>query len=380
MAKKLRIGMVGTGFMGRVHSNAYRHVGPIFRPAVLPVLQAVCARNPDQAAAFAHDWGYEHVQTDWRRLVERDDIDAVDICVPNHLHKDIAVAAARAGKAVLCEKPLALNTADAEFMCNAIETAAVANTVWFNYRRIPAVTLAQRMVAEGRLGRIYHYRASFLQDWTIAPELPQGGKALWRLDAEEAGSGVLGDLLAHCIDTALWINGPIHQVSGMTETFVKERTHTSTGMKQPVSIDDACTFMCRFGNGSLGVFESSRYARGHKASYVFEINGAESSLRWSLEDLHRLEYMSHADPADVRGWRSIHVSDHGGKHPYMDHWWVPGLQIGYEHSFIHHVADFLAALEQGTTCPPSFRDALATQRICDGVLVSAAEGRWQNVT
>lgn len=377
---KLRIGMVGTGFMGRVHSNAYRHVGPIFRPAISPVLQAVCARNADQANTFARDWGYEHVETDWRRLVERDDVDAVDICVPNHLHKDIAVAAARAGKAVLCEKPLALHTADAEAMCTAVEAAGVANTVWFNYRRIPAVTLAKQMVSQGRLGRIYHYRASFLQDWTIAEDLPQGGKALWRLDAKEAGSGVLGDLLAHCIDTALWINGPISQVSGMTETFVKERLHTGTGKKEPVGIDDACTFMCRFGNGSLGLFESSRYARGHKASYVFEINGAEGSLRWSLEDLHRLEYMSHGDAADVRGWRSIHVSDHGGKHPYMEHWWVPGLQIGYEHSFIHHVADFLASVAEGGACPPSFREALATQRVCDGVLASAAEGCWQTLT
>ncbi|MDX2022848.1 MAG: Gfo/Idh/MocA family oxidoreductase [Deltaproteobacteria bacterium] len=376
---KLRVGMVGTGFMGRVHSNAYRHITSIFKPAIEPVLQAVCARDAEHTTEFARAWGYEHVETDWRRLIARDDIDAIDICVPNHLHKDIALAAARAGKAVLCEKPLATSFADAEAMCTAVEAAGVANTVWFNYRRMPAVTLAQRMVAEGRLGRIYHYRASFLQDWTIAADIPQGGKALWRLDANEAGSGVLGDLLAHCIDTALWINGPISQVSGMTETFVKERTHTSTGTKQPVSIDDACTFMCRFGNGSLGVFESSRYARGHKANYTFEINGAEGSLRWSLEDLHRLDYMNHGDAADVRGWRSIHVSDHGGKHPYMDHWWVPGLQIGYEHSFIHHAADFLAALAEGKPCAPTFRDALGTQRICEAVLASAAEGRWLNL-
>jgi len=376
---QLRIGMIGCGLMGRIHSNAYKQVASFFRPNIEPVLQAACARNRESLAEFAKDWGYASVETDWKQLIARPDIDAVDICVPNNLHKEIAIAAARAGKAVLCEKPLAMNVRDGEEMCQAVEAAGVANTVWYNYRKIPAVTMAQRMVSEGKLGRIFHYRASFLQDWTISEDLPQGGNALWRLDANAAGSGVTGDLLAHCIDTALWMNGPITAISAMTETFVKERMHNLTGKKEPVTIDDACAFVCRFANGSLGVFESTRYARGHKASYLLEINGADGSLRWDLEDLHRLGYVNFADESELRGWRSIHVSDKGGKHPYMDKWWIPGLQIGYEHSFIHHVADFLAALNEGKPCPPTFRDALETQRVCDGVLVSAAEGRWVTI-
>lgn len=361
--------------MGRVHSNAYRQAKAFFAPRIEPVLQAVCSRNQTTAGDFAKAWGYQSVETDWRTLVERPDIDAIDICVPNNLHKDIAIAAARAGKAVLCEKPLAMNVRDGDEMCKAVEAAGVPNTVWYNYRRIPAVSLAQRMVSTGKLGRVFHYRASFLQDWTISEDLPQGGNALWRLDANAAGSGVTGDLLAHCIDTALWMNGPISSISAVAETFVKERMHNLTGKKEPVVIDDACAFLCRFVNGSLGVFESTRYARGHKASYLFEINGADGSLRWDLEDLHRLGYVNFADESEVRGWRSIHVSDQGG-HPYMDKWWVPGLQIGYEHSFIHHVADFLAALEANKPCPPTFREALETQRVCDAVLASAAESRW----
>ena len=236
-------------------------------------------------------------------------------------------------------------------MVQAIEKAGVANTVWYNYRRVPAVSLAKKLVDEGRLGRIFHYRANFLQDWTISAELPQGGTALWRLDVNAAGSGVTGDLLAHCIDTALWINGSIADVTAMTETFVKERKHNLTGKVEPVGIDDACAFLCRFSNGSLGLFESTRYARGHKALYTFEINGEHASIKWDLHDLHRLEWFDHKDEGALRGWRSIHVTDGGGDHPYMDHWWVPGLQIGYEHSFVHHVADFLTAIAKDAPAP-----------------------------
>ena len=204
--------------------------------------------------------------------------------------------------------------------------------VWYNYRRVPAVTLAKQLIDEGKLGRIFHYRAKFLQDWTISPELPQGGAGLWRLDVAAAGSGVTGDLLAHCIDTALWLNGAIDTVNAMTETFVKERKHNLTGKVEKVGIDDACAFMCRFDNGSLATFESTRYARGHKALYTFEINGEHASIFWDLHDLHRLQYFDHRDAGHrLRGWRSIHVTD--GDHPYMGNWWVPGLQIGYEHQF-----------------------------------------------
>ncbi len=271
---------------------------------------------------------------------------------------------------VLCEKPLSMNAAEGEEMVREIEKAGVPNTVWYNYRRAPAVTLAKNLIDQGKLGRIFHYRANFLQDWTIsAADLRRAAPGLWRLDVAAAGSGVTGDLLAHCIDTAVWLNGNVTSVNAMTETFVKERKHVETGKVEKVGIDDACQFLCRFGNGSLGLFESTRYARGHKALYTLEINGEHASMKWDLHDLHRLQYFDHRDQSDLRGWRSIHVSD--GDHPYMKNWWVPGLQIGYEHTFIHQVADFLTAAAQGKPCPPTFRDALETQYVCDAVLNSA---------
>ena len=377
MAKPLNIGMIGYGFMGRTHTNAYKRVNDFFDLEYRPVLKAACARNEENIKAFAANWGYESTETDWRKLLTRSDIDAVDICVPNNLHKEIAIAAAEAGKHILCEKPIAMNAEEGEAMCAAVEKAGVANTIWYNYRRLPAVTLAKQVVDSGKLGRIFHYRANFLQDWTISTELPQGGAALWRLDVAAAGSGVTGDLLAHCIDTAVWINGSVRDVCAMTETFIKERMHTETGKVQPVGIDDACAFLCHFDNGSLGLFESTRYARGHKALYTFEINGEHASLRWDLHDLNRLEYFDHSDDSTVRGWRSIHVSD--GDQPYMDKWWVPGLCIGYEHSFVHQVADFLESLAQGKPCPPTFRDALETQRVCDAVLSSAEKSKWESI-
>jgi myo-inositol 2-dehydrogenase/D-chiro-inositol 1-dehydrogenase len=242
---------------------------------------------------------------------------------------------------------------------------------------VPAVTLAKRLIEEGRIGRVFHYRAKFLQDWTINPELPQGGAGLWRLDVKSAGSGVTGDLLAHCIDTAMWLNGPIDDVVAMTETFIKERVHQATGEKMAVGIDDACAFLARFSNGSLATFESTRYARGHKAQYVFEINGEKGSIAWDLHDLHRLEYFEHSGDGTVRGWRSIHVTD--SDHPYMGKWWVPGLNIGYEHSFTHQVADFIEGLNTGTAVGPTFRDGLATDYVTDAVLASARDRAWHAV-
>jgi len=375
--KQLRIGLIGTGFMGRAHSNAYRKAPNFFDLGMEPVLQAVCARSDGAAAAFADKWGFASAETDWRKVIDRDDIDAVDICTPNDSHKEIALAAAAAGKVIMCEKPLARTAAEGQEMVDAVEKAGVANTVWYNYRRVPAVTLAKQLIDDGRLGRIYHYRAQFLQDWTIATDLPQGGAGLWRLDHAAAGSGVTGDLLAHCIDTAMWLNGRIGKVSAMTETFVKERMHNLTGKVEPVGIDDACAFLCRFENGSMGIFESTRYARGHKALYTFEINGENASIRWDLHDLHRLEYFDHRDESITRGWRSIHVTD--GDMPYMDKWWVPGLQIGYEHSFVHQFADFVQALSKGEVVGPTFEDAQVTQQVCESVLASGKDGNWHGV-
>ncbi|MBM3832271.1 MAG: Gfo/Idh/MocA family oxidoreductase [Verrucomicrobia bacterium] len=375
--KPLRIGLIGYGFMGRAHSNGFRKVNNFFDLEYQPVLKAICARSEDKAKSFAAKWGYESIETDWRKLVEREDIDLIDICTPNNTHAEIALAAAKAGKMILCEKPLSMNGPEGEKMVKAIEKSGVPNMVWYNYRRVPAVTLAKQLIDEGKLGRIFHYRAKFLQDWTISPELPQGGTALWRLDVKAAGSGVTGDLLAHCIDTAIWLNGSFDKVNAMTETFIKERKHNITGKVEKVGIDDACAFLARFSNGSLATFESTRYARGHKALYTFEINGEHASIFWDLHDLHRLQYFDHRDQGIVRGWRSIHVTD--GDHPYMGNWWVPGLQIGYEHTFVHQVADFLRGLGNEKPASPTFRDALETQYVCDAVLKSAKSGRWEKV-
>ena len=377
MAKKLNIGLIGYGFMARTHSNAYCKVNHFFDVPYEPALRVVCGLEDKVAKAFAERWGYKSHTTDWHKVIEDEKVDLVDICVPNNVHAEIAIAAAKAGKAIICEKPLALDGAQAKTMVDAVEKAGVANFVSFNYRRVPAVTLAKMLIDEGRLGRIFHYRANFLQDWTISANVPQGGMATWRLDVKAAGSGVTGDLLAHCIDTAMWQNGQITTVCAMTETFIKQRMHVETGKPEAVGIDDACTFLCRFDNGSLGNFESTRYARGHKALYTFEINGEKASIAWDLHDLHRLSYFDHSDESIIRGWRSIHVTD--GDMPYMGKWWVPGLQIGYEHTFVHQLADFLEGLGQGKPASPTFREALATQYVCDAVLVSAKNGKWENV-
>ena len=375
MAKEpLGIGLVGYGFMGRTHSNAYRQVNQFFDLPNRPVLKAVCGRDRAKAESFASQWGYESVETDWRALVARNDIDVIDIASPNDTHMSVAVAAAEAGKIVLCEKPLGRNLAEAQAMVDAVERARVPNMVWYNYRRVPAVTLAKQIVEEGKLGRIFHYRAKFLQDWTISAKVPQGGAALWRLSVDVAGSGVTGDLLAHCIDTAVWLNGPIDTVSAMTETFIKERENAITGRTEEVRIDDASAFLARFENGSLATFEATRYARGHKALYTFELNGADGSLAWDLHDLHRLQYFNHAEDSALRGWRSIHVTE--GEHPYMKHWWVPGLQIGYEHTFIHQTADLLRDLSSGTPTSPTFQEALVTEQVVAAVLDSARSGAW----
>jgi myo-inositol 2-dehydrogenase/D-chiro-inositol 1-dehydrogenase len=375
--KKLNIAVIGYGFMGRTHSNAFRSAPNFFDLPYEPVLKTVCARNAERGKSFAENWGFEKAVSDWRDVVADKDIDLIDIASPNDTHREIAIAAAKAGKMVMCEKPLGRNAAEAAEMVAAVEAAGVPNSVWYNYRRIPAVTLAKQLIDEERLGRIFHYRAKFLQDWTISADLPQGGEGLWRLDVSVAGSGVTGDLLAHCIDTAMWLNGGIDEVSAVTETFIKERKHSLTGDVQPVGIDDASLFLARFQNGSLATFEATRYARGHKALYTFEINGEHASIAWDLHDLHRLQWFDHKDEGALRGWRSLHITDR--EHPYMSHWWVPGLQIGYEHSFIHQAADFLIAAGEGKSASPTFREGLATDRVTDAVLASAKNRTWEKV-
>jgi predicted dehydrogenase len=381
MAKELRVGLVGCGFMGRTHSNAYRRLNNFFPVEHRAVLKAICDVNEAKAKQYADVWGYERVETDWKKLMEADDIDMVDICVPNKYHKEIALAAARAGKMVGCEKPLAINVAEAEEMADAVEAAGVHNMVWFNYRRVPAIALAKQLVDEGRVGRPFHYRATYLQDWTISADVPQGGDALWRLEVGVAGSGVTGDLLAHSIDTAMWINGPITRVVAKTETFVKERKHAVTGKVEPVGIDDACMFLAEFANGSMGTFESSRYARGRKNFNTFELNGADGSVYFDLEEPEYLQYFEYKQlqsgkklESHTTGWRKIHTTN--SEHPYMSHYWVPGTCIGYEHTFLNALADFVAGIESGKPTQPTFRNGVETQKVCDTVLESARSGQW----
>ena len=384
MSKPLRIGMIGYGFMGRAHSNAYRQVSQFFKLEHKPVLQACCARNEAKIKEFAANWGYASYETDWRKLIGRDDIDVIDIGSPNNTHLEITLAAAKAGKMILCEKPLAMTVAEGEQMVAAVERAGVPNMVWYNYRRVPAIALTKQVVDEGRIGRPFHYRATYLQDWTIAEDVPQGGAALWRLDVAVAGSGVTGDLLAHSIDTAEWLNGPIRRVTAATETFVKQRKHVETGKVQPVGIDDACMFLAQFANGSMGTFESTRYARGRKNFNTFELNGERGSVYFDLEDPQYLQYFKYADPktgqkieGHLTGWQKVHVTN--SEHPYMDKWWVPGCTIGYEHTFTNALADFLQGLETGKGTQPDFRCALHTQRVCDAVLASAKSGAWVEI-
>ncbi len=383
MAKQLRVGMLGYGFMGRAHSNAYKRLNDFFSVEHRPVLKVACARKEDKLKSFAENWGYERTETDWRKVVEADDVDLIDIGTPNHVHHEIAIAAAKAGKMVVCEKPLAMNVAEAEEMTQAVEEAGVANMVWFNYRRVPAIALAKQINDEGRIGRPFHYRATYLQDWTIAEDLPQGGAGLWRLDVNVAGSGVTGDLLAHSIDSAMWINGAIRRVVAKTETFVKERQHVESGKVEPVGIDDACMFLAEFANGSMGTFESTRYARGRKNYNTLELNGADGSVYFDLEQpeyLHFFEYTQQQSGRKTEdhltGWRKIHVSNF--EHPYMDKYWAPGTTIGYEHTFLNALADFVIGIETGKPTQPDFRNALQTQKVCDAVIDSANTGAWKD--
>jgi len=378
MKKQLNIGILGTGFMGRAHSNAYRQVIPFFDPEYVPVLKVVCDIDKKRADEFAPKWGWQETETDWRKLVKRDDIDVIDVCTPNNTHYDIVMAAAENNKIVLCEKPLAMNSKQAEEMTKAVEKSGKPNMVWFNYRRVPAITLARQLVEQGLIGRVFHYRAKFLQDWTISPDVPQGGNTLWRLDAKAAGSGVTGDLLAHSIDTAMWMIGSFDSVSAMTETFIKERKLQDDSDKiEPVTIDDACAFLARFENGAIGTFESTRYASGRKIQNTFEINGDKGSVCFDMENAHQLGYFNRSDDTSVKGWRTVNVWD--SSHPYMKRWWVPGCCTGFEHTHIHALADFLEGLSTGKKMCPDFTDGLATQYVCDAVLESAKEKKWINV-
>ena len=360
MAKKiskLNVAMIGYGFMGRAHSNAFSQVGHFFDLPYELRLKTICGRNRAAVEAMAGPWGWEEAQTDWQSVVVRKDIDVVDICAPNHLHAPIAMAAAEAGKIVLCEKPLAMNVAEAKQMASAARS--LPNLVWFNYRRVPAIALAKELLGQGRVGKPYHYRATYLQSWGADPE-PEGA---WRFRKAEAGSGAMGDLLSHSLDLALLLNGPITQVTSLVQTFVPNR-----------EVDDAVLALARFANGSIGTFEATRFAIGCQNRNYFEIHGAEGAIRFNLEDLNRLEVFDRNDATEVQGSHNVLVTGPG--HPYTSHFWPPGHIIGYEHTFILTLADFLDCLAKNQQFHANFDDAVEVQKLLEAVETAARTGAW----
>ncbi len=374
-ASELNVALIGYKFMGRAHSNAYRQVGPFMAPRLRPRLKVLCGRDAAAVAEAADALGWEEVATDWREVVRRDDVDLVDVSTPGDSHAEIAIAAAEAGKAVLCEKPLANNVRDAEAMLRAVEKAGVVHMLCHNYRRAPAVMLAKRMIEAGDLGEIYHYRGTYLQDWVVSPELP----LLWRFRKEKAGSGALGDIASHSIDLARFLVGEIEEVAGDLETFVKERPlPDDPSSKGAVTVDDAATALVRFAGGAMGTIEGTRLALGRKNYNRFEINGSTGTIAFDLERMNELELYLESAPAERRGFRRILVTD-PESHPYIRAWWPPGHIIGYEHTFVHTVYDLLEAIADGESPRPHFEDGVRNQKVLDAWERSAESRRWEKV-
>ncbi|MCP2168275.1 Gfo/Idh/MocA family protein [Goodfellowiella coeruleoviolacea] len=370
------VGMVGHAFMGAVHSQAWRNVHRFFDVPLVPRLAVLGGRDPDRTKAAADRLGWAATETDWRRLVERDDVGLVDVCTPGDSHAEIAIAALAAGKHVLCEKPLANTVAEAEAMVEAAQRAArhgVRAMVAFNYRRVPALALARQLVEQGRLGDIRHVRAVYLQDWLSDPAAPM----TWRLRRESAGSGALGDLGAHIVDAAQFVTGQtVTGVSALTETFVRQRPLAGSDQTDEVTVDDCALFLARFSGGAVGSFEATRYALGRKNAMRLEVNGSAGSLAFDFESMNELSFYDHADGADA-GFRRILVTE--PQHPYLGAWWPPGHLLGYEHTFTHEAADFLTAIGTGTDPHPGFAEGLRVQRVLHAVQTSAESGgNWQS--
>ncbi|WP_159881644.1 Gfo/Idh/MocA family protein [Paenibacillus puerhi] len=382
--KRISVGMVGYKFMGKAHSHAYRDLPMFFPQATKPAMTAICGRDERNVALAAKQFGWDGYVTDWRELLERDDIDLIDINAPSDAHKEIALAAAKAGKHLFCEKPLALTLADSREMLQAAEEAGVKHMIGFNYRFAPAVQLAKKLVEEGRLGQIYHFRAWFLQDWIVDPDFP----LVWRLQKEVAGSGSHGDLGAHLIDLAHFLVGDLTEVIGMSETFVKERPLpesmeglSAKGSKDAprgaVTVDDATLFLARFAFGALGSFEATRFAPGHRCTNSFEINGSKGSVKFDFERMNELQVYFTDDADDVQGFRRVLATDPA--HAYSEAWWPPGHTIGYEHTFIHEVLELMNALEEDRQPVPNFKDGVKCQQVLEAVELSIQERRWVSV-
>ena len=390
LAPDLGVGMVGYAFMGAAHSQAWRTAPHFFDLPLAPRMRALSGRDPGRLAEAAATLGWESTETDWTRLLDRSDIDLVDICTPGHTHAEIAIAALAAGKHVLCEKPLANTVAEAEAMAQAADRAAakgVRSMVGFTYRRVPAIGLARQLVEQGRLGEIRHVRAQYLQDWLVDPQSPMS----WRLEKDKAGSGALGDIGAHIVDLTQHITGQdILSVNGLLETFVDRRPmpgaapgallggagSTDGGALGEVTVDDAAVFLARFGGGALGVFEATRFATGRKNAIRIEINGSRGSLAFDFEDMNVLHFYDDDESSQTAGFRRIVVTE--AVHPYVAQWWPPGHGLGYEHGFTHQVVDLVTAIGRGEQPLPSFADGLRVQRVLDAVERSAADGAWQD--
>jgi predicted dehydrogenase len=371
--KEIRVGIVGTKFMGRAHSNAYLDVGHFFDLPAVPIRQVACGRNIPDLKAFAERFGWHDTETSWERMVRRDDVDLVDICTSNVTHMPIAVAAAKAGKHVFCEKPIAMNADEARRMLDAAREAGVRHMVAFNYRRVPAIVLAKQLIDEGKIGEIRHFNAVYYQDWLVDP----GSQFVWRHDVGEGGSGAHGDMNAHTVDLARFLVGEIEAVSGAKEIFVKERPLSDGAGTGIVTADDALYFLARFRDGALGTFMATRFATGRKNYLRLEIFGSEGALVFNLERLNELEFYSRADPELEQGFRTIIVTESG--HSYVSAWWPAGHIIGWEHTFIHEVKDLIEGIDRGESVYPDFYDGLRCQQVLDAALESADQGRWIEV-
>ncbi|HEY3377368.1 MAG TPA: Gfo/Idh/MocA family oxidoreductase [Armatimonadota bacterium] len=380
---QLNVAMIGYKFMGKAHSNAFRQVARVMNPDAEPVMKLLVGRTPDALNAAAAEFGWQSTETDWHTAVQREDIDIVDICTANDMHMEIALAALQAGKHVICEKPLAMNVTDATRMAQAAVNAGVKHLVNFNYRTVPAIALAKQLIQEGRIGRIFHWRGEYLQDWIIDPSFP----LVWRLDKSVAGSGSHGDLNAHIIDLATWLVGDIAEVSSAMETFVKERpkqAQTTGGLSAAagegmgeVTVDDAVISLARFTNGAIGTFEATRFAAGHKNGMGFEINGDKGSIRFNFERMNEVEYFNREDPPHVQGFRTILATE--SIHPYLQAWWPPGHVLGYEHTFTHQVYNFLNAVAHDTPVHPDFIDGAKVNAVLDAMSESAETRKWIDV-
>ena len=372
---RVNVALIGYAFMGRAHSNAYRQVARFFSPKLTPVMKVLCGRNPKNVQAAAEKLGWDEAATDWREVIARDDIDIVDVSTPGDSHAEIAIAAAKAGKVVFCEKPLANTVREAEQMLAAVKKANVVHMLCHNYRRVPAVMLAKQLIDEGKLGQIYHFRGTYLQDWPVDPKVP----LVWRLRKEAAGSGALGDIASHSLDLARFLVGEITEVTAALETFIKERPlPENPKQKGPVTVDDASAAVVRFENGALGTIEATRVATGRKNYNSFEINGSKGSVAFNLERMNELEVFLTSDAGPVQGFHTVMVTE-AAHHPYMKAWWPAGHIIGYEHTFIHTVYDLLQAVAANRVPSPNFEDGVRNQKVLAAMEKAAASKKWVRV-